>query len=177
MILGQNRCGFFSPLVSIPSTALPETWLSFPSRIREVFMFGGLSGNLKQGEFGQGWALAGTGMCLRQGTSRTCFCRHFIATGLKQSCCSAFSIALKGDPSAGMGLWAGPSQGPSSCRRTLWQLLVLNLDSGIMGIMNKGFNFTLPCTPQHCAFPAPHILQLCRCSLMPPLVQQFCVCR
>lgn len=73
----------FFPLVSIPSTALPETWLSFPSRIRDVFMFRGLSGNVKPGEFGRGWALAGTGMCLREGTSRTYFCRHFVATGLK----------------------------------------------------------------------------------------------
>lgn len=62
LVLGQNRCGFVPPLVSIPSTALPETWLSFPSRIRDVFMFRGLSGNLKPGEFGQGQALAGTGL-------------------------------------------------------------------------------------------------------------------
>lgn len=52
----------FPPLVSVPSTALPETQLSFPSRIRDVFMFQGLSGNLKPGEFGQGQALAGTGL-------------------------------------------------------------------------------------------------------------------
>lgn len=51
--MGSKPLWVFSPLVSIPSTALPETWLSFSSRIREVFTFGGLSGNLKQGEFGQ----------------------------------------------------------------------------------------------------------------------------
>lgn len=51
---GSKPLWFFAPPVSIPSTALPETQLSFPSRIRDVFMFQGLSGNLKPGEFGQG---------------------------------------------------------------------------------------------------------------------------
>lgn len=60
LVLTQNHCGFSPP-------ALPETQLSFPRRIRDVFMFQGLSGNLKPGEFGQGWALAGTGLRGRAG--------------------------------------------------------------------------------------------------------------